>query len=250
MPLLTNREGIALHFVDEGSGMPVILLHGFGMSADSCWGSRGWYPLLNGHGFRAIALDSRGHGQSAKLTDPALYDSDKMKADVIELLDHLGVEKAFFIGHSMGARTVINLLAEDSARVLAAVLVSVGENAFTSPNTRMLADALIANDPSVLPPALAPFVEMLLSMGNDAAALAAYCMNPRPPVSPEYLAGIDTPVKIVCGSKDFVVGDANKLAAAIRNSDATIVAECEHTDVLSSSKLQALATDFFTDCAK
>jgi pimeloyl-ACP methyl ester carboxylesterase len=245
MPELTKGD-VRLHFEDEGSGAPVILLHGFGMTAYSCWGSRGWYPLLNDHGFRVIALDSRGHGDSSKFTDPSRYDADKMKEDVAGLLDHLGIAQAFFVGHSMGGRTVLNLAVENSARVAAAVLVSVGENVFASPNTEMLRQALSDNDTSILPPARARFVEMVLSFGNEPSALAAYCANPRPALSPQYVSKIDAPTKVVCGSDDIIVGDARRLTETIRGSELKLIPGCEHTDVLESQELQDFVVSFFS----
>lgn len=238
------KDDVTLHFDDSGHGFPVILLHGFGMTADAAWGGRGWYDLLGDQGFRAIALDSRGHGRSSALTDPSRYDAGAMMDDVIRLLDHLRIERAFFIGHSMGARTVLNLAVECTERVAAAALVSLGENAFASPDTRALRDALLTNDRSALPPARAQFIEMLLSNGNDRAALAAYCANPRPAMTAEYFRPIKAPICVVCGTNDSIVGDAGKLASAITDADFRLIDGKEHTDILGSQELKALLVSF------
>lgn len=240
-------DDVTLHYEDVGHGAPVVLLHGFGMTAEACWGSHGWYELLSNHGLRAIALDSRGHGASSKFTDPDRYDANKMKQDVLDLLDHLEIGKANFIGHSMGARTVLNLAVENPERVSAAVLVSVGDNVFTSPNTEALREALLSDDMSLLPPQRAQFVQMLLSLGNEASALAAYCGNPRPAMSPEYVAAIEAPVLIVCGDQDPVVGEPGKLAIAIRNAEAKLVSGYEHTNILGSDELRQMVPEFFLD---
>lgn len=237
-------EDFDLHYHDSGKGEAVVLLHGFGMSARTCWEANGWYELLNNNGYRAIGLDSRGHGDSSKSAEPSDYDADKMKDDVIRLMDHLGEEQAHFIGHSMGGRTVLNLLAESKDRAFAAVVVSNGENVFHSPDTSKLGEALLAKNPDLLPPGRAEFARMLLSLGNNSAALAAYCRNPRPPLSGAYLAQITTPVKIVCGANDPVAGDPAKLGTEISGSHVQIVPSREHTDILASSELHDAAIEW------
>src|SRR5882762_8717655 len=99
------RHGdVDLAFLDEGEGEPIVLVHGFASNAAVNWVHPGWVATLTKAGRRAIALDNRGHGASAKLYDPAAYHSAIMAEDVRGLLDHLGIPRADVMGYSMGAR--------------------------------------------------------------------------------------------------------------------------------------------------
>ncbi|MBA5724121.1 alpha/beta fold hydrolase, partial [Candidatus Liberibacter sp.] len=95
-----------LAFLDKGnSSAPVILLlHGFASSLRANWLFPNWIKFLCDAGFRVVALDHLGHGESDKPRDPAFYNLVLMAADAVSLLDFLGISKAHVIGYSMGAR--------------------------------------------------------------------------------------------------------------------------------------------------
>lgn len=97
-------EDVTIRYIDEGQGAPVLLVHGFLQSADS-WRRPGMIDALVDAGYRAIALDNRGHGASSKPHDPAKYGM-KMVHDIGRLLDHLNIEQTHFIGYSMGSRLI------------------------------------------------------------------------------------------------------------------------------------------------
>lgn len=90
--------GVRLRYAEQGdpSGLPVILLHGYG---DSWYSWSRVLPLLASD-LRVFALDQRGHGQSSRA---ARYQLDDMAADVIAFMDALGLERAVLVGHSMGS---------------------------------------------------------------------------------------------------------------------------------------------------
>ena len=81
---------------------------------------RQWRRQGAGADHRVIGIDARGHGRSEKPHDPAKYPGDQMPADVIEVLDHLGVGKAHFHGYSMGGGIVAHLLARHPDRFITA----------------------------------------------------------------------------------------------------------------------------------
>jgi pimeloyl-ACP methyl ester carboxylesterase len=93
-------DGVALAVLDEGQGRPMLLLRGF---PDS---SRVWryqIPALVDAGMRVIAPDLRGFGESER---PAGIDEDRLGrslADVLAVLDELGIERAHAVGHDWGA---------------------------------------------------------------------------------------------------------------------------------------------------
>lgn len=96
-------NGVHLATVDEGSGDPVVMIHGFPELAYS-W--RHQIPALSEAGFRAIAFDQRGYGESSKPEDIDEYALTDLAADAVGLLDVLGLERAAFVGHDWGSIVV------------------------------------------------------------------------------------------------------------------------------------------------
>ena len=99
---LTAAEGVALHYLEAGpkEGELVVLLHGFPEF------SHGWRPLmavLAEAGFHVIAPDQRGYAESDKPAGWAAYDVDRLVADVLAILDHVGAAQANVVGHDWGA---------------------------------------------------------------------------------------------------------------------------------------------------
>jgi len=100
---LLRLNGIDLSVTEQGAGMPVVFCHGFpGLSYS--W--RHQLPVLADAGWRAIAPDMRGYGRSDHPADPAAYDRATTVADLVALLDELGLERAVFAGHDFGANLV------------------------------------------------------------------------------------------------------------------------------------------------
>lgn len=99
---LMSMNGTRLHVEDHGgNGRPVVLIHGWPMSAES------WAPVvpaLKDAGFRVIAYDRRGFGRSDK---PASgYDYDTLAADLAGIMDALDLRDASLVGFSMGGGEV------------------------------------------------------------------------------------------------------------------------------------------------
>lgn len=95
--------GIALSVHDAGTGPAVVLCHGFPELAYS-W--RLQFPALTGAGFRVIAPDQRGYGDSDRPEAIEDYDIHHLTGDLVALLDALGIEKAIFVGHDWGGLVV------------------------------------------------------------------------------------------------------------------------------------------------
>jgi pimeloyl-ACP methyl ester carboxylesterase len=102
-PTIQAVNGIDLAVTEEGTGDPVVLIHGFPELAYS-W--RHQIPALAGAGFRAIAYDQRGYGGSSKPENVEAYALTHLVADAIGLLDTLGLQKATFVGHDWGSIVV------------------------------------------------------------------------------------------------------------------------------------------------
>jgi pimeloyl-ACP methyl ester carboxylesterase len=95
-----EANGIQYSLIDEGEGPPVVLLHGFPDTA-SLW--RHQIPALVAAGFRAVAPDLRGRGQTQAPPRVEDYALAGMVADVAALLDTLGIDRAHLVGHDFGA---------------------------------------------------------------------------------------------------------------------------------------------------
>jgi pimeloyl-ACP methyl ester carboxylesterase len=94
-----ETNGIRMHYVEQGSGFPVLLLHGF----PELWYSwRHQIPALAEAGFRVIAPDLRGYGESDKPHEIEAYDIRHLVADLVGLLDALGIKKTVIAGHDWG----------------------------------------------------------------------------------------------------------------------------------------------------
>jgi non-heme chloroperoxidase len=123
MPYVTagaeNGGEIDLYYEDHGSGQPVVLIHGYPLNGRS-WERQ--EPDLLAAGYRVIAYDRRGFGQSGR---PALgYDYDTFAADLNRLFEHLDLTGAVLAGFSMGTGEVTRYLgAYGSARVDKAILI-------------------------------------------------------------------------------------------------------------------------------
>ena len=107
MPFL-DAAGVNLHYLEQGNGPPVVLIHSMASNLRHSWIETGWIEHLR-PSYRTIALDCRGHGLSSKSYDPDFYTADQMADDVVRLLDHLGVARTLVAGYSMGACVALNL---------------------------------------------------------------------------------------------------------------------------------------------
>src|ERR1700721_2913471 len=125
MPSFLNGD-IEIAYLDEGEGDPVFLLHGFASSKNGNWVYPAWVSELRKNGRRVVALDNRGHGDSAKLYDAESYHIPIMAADVTALMDHLNIERAAIMGYSLGAGRAAWRALSQPQRLRSAVFGGIG----------------------------------------------------------------------------------------------------------------------------
>jgi len=116
-------NGIRLNVAIEGDGPDVILLHGF---PDSAYIWRKQIPALVKAGYRVVAPDLRGCGDSEAPEGKTNYTIDTLIKDVTGLMDHLGIKRARMIGHDWGAILGWYVAIEHPERVDRYVALSVG----------------------------------------------------------------------------------------------------------------------------
>src|SRR5262245_36605960 len=118
-----NVGTLNFNVVHEGSGEPVLLLHGF---PDSSHLWRNQIPALVDAGFRVVAPDLRGFGDSDKPLETEAYGVPAIVEDVVGILDRLDVRRAHVVGHDWGAAVAWALTALHPERVSRLVALSVG----------------------------------------------------------------------------------------------------------------------------
>ncbi len=116
-------NGVGLRVVEDGSGPAVLLLHGFPDSSQ-LW--RHQIPALVNAGYRTVAPDLRGFGESEKPPQVEAYALPVVLGDVIGVLDQLGVERAHVVAHDWGAALGWLLGGMYPQRVERLVALSVG----------------------------------------------------------------------------------------------------------------------------
>ena len=112
-----------------GTGTPVLLIHGIGSSMDT------WADIpdrLAERGIRVVAVDLPGHGESSK--GPGDYSLGSLASTLRDLLDHLDIDRAHLVGHSLGGGVSMQFAYQFPDRVASMLLESsggLGEEAFT-----------------------------------------------------------------------------------------------------------------------
>lgn len=118
-----EANGLGFHVAEQGSGDPVVLLHGF-PDTWAVW--RHQLPALAQAAFRAIAPDLRGHGESDRPADPDAYAFGDLLRDLRRLFEALGIERAHVVGHDNGATLGWLLAALSPRRVDRLAVLSAG----------------------------------------------------------------------------------------------------------------------------
>ena len=225
-----DSDGVCIHFIDEGDGDPVLLVHGFASSVRYNWLDPGWVSLLRRNGYRVIAYDNRGHGESEKLYEPHAYLPSAMMEDARRLLDHLGIARTDVMGYSMGARLTAFLALAHPQRVRSAIFGGLGGNMIRPmAGTGPIAHALEAGSiDEVVNPTARTFRAFAEKTGSDLAALAACIRGSREPISREMVAKIACPVLVATGTEDVIGGGAEELAEFIPGAQALPIPRRDH----------------------
>jgi pimeloyl-ACP methyl ester carboxylesterase len=225
-----DSDGVCIRFIDEGAGDPVLLVHGFASSVKHNWLDPGWVGLLRRNGYRVIAYDNRGHGESEKLYTPQAYQPSAMMEDARRLLDHLGIVRADVMGYSMGARLTAFLALAHPQRLRSAIFGGLGGNMIRPmAGTGPIAQALEAGSmDEVVNPTARTFRAFAEKTGSDLAALAACIRGSREPISREMVAKIACPVLVATGSEDVIGGAAEELAELIPGAQALPIPRRDH----------------------
>ena len=247
-----NLNGLTLAFDDlpppGEARRTTVLIHGFASNRIEGWRRTGWYAALERRGSRVIAPDLRGHGESAKPHEPEAYGRELLAADVLALLDHLGVGRADLVGYSLGARVALATALRAPDRISNLVLGGVGDR-LLEPRTpgaaEATAQAMRAADPeAIAEPLLRSFRHFADEQGEDREALAAASLAAPEPWDPEAFGALRMPVLVVAGERDHLAGDPEALAGLFPFGQSVRVAGCDHFSAIPHALTKAAVFDF------
>jgi pimeloyl-ACP methyl ester carboxylesterase len=248
MPSFHNGA-VEIAYLDEGEGDPIILVHGFASSKNVNWVYPTWVSELRKNGRRVIALDNRGHGESAKLYDPAQYSIPTMAGDVLALMDHLGIPQADIMGYSMGGRMTAWLGLNEPQRLRSAILGGIGIGGLiegTGPG-ESVAEALEAPSlDDVTDPVGRTFRAFADQTRSDRRALAACLRGTRDLMRKEEAARIEVPVLIAVGTADDVAGSAHALGDIIPGSNVLDIPGRDHMRAVGDKVYKTGVIDFLS----
>jgi pimeloyl-ACP methyl ester carboxylesterase len=237
-------DGVQINYLDAAPdaglarGEAILLIHGFASNIRYNWTDPGWVRVLTAAGYRVIAIDNRGHGDSQKLYAMEDYVTPVMSEDARRLLDHLDIERCDVMGYSMGARITCFLALNHPSRVRSAIFGGLGINMVRGlAGTGPIAAALEADTiDAVKNPTARTFRAFAEQTGGDLKALAACIRSARVTISAEMVARLAVPVLVVVGSDDVIAGSANDLAALIPGAQAVEIAGRDHMRTVGDRK--------------
>jgi pimeloyl-ACP methyl ester carboxylesterase len=243
-----DSGGVRIAYVDEGEGEPILLIHGFASNVVTNWIDSHWVRTLTQAGRRVIAYDNRGHGQSEKLYDPALYGAPMMAEDARRLLDDLGIARVDVLGYSMGARIAAFLVFAHPERVRSVIFGGLGINMVrgmvgSGPLARALEAPRLEDITNETARSFRTFAEQTKS---DLRAIAACMRGPREKVTVEQLALITVPVLVAVGSEDVIGGSGAELAALIPGAQFLDIPGRDHMKAVGDARFKQGVLDFLT----
>ncbi len=227
------------HEVHGDEGTPLVLLHGGMLTIDLSFA--GLVPTL-AQRHRVIGVELQGHGRTADIDRPITPANSA--GDVVALLDHLGIDRAHVLGHSMGGAVALELAVSHPDRVLSVVPCSASvrpdgmHEDFLDPqkmatSTRMPTEqdfAEFAEAYRRLSPHPDHFEDFLASLSASQADLVGW--------TDEELAGITAPVLLVQGDHDFTtVEHAALMLRLIPGSQLAVLPGTTHMQVTRRADL-------------
>jgi pimeloyl-ACP methyl ester carboxylesterase len=180
---------IQLHFIEQGQGQSMILLHGNGESCDYFEHQIAYFSKQ----YHVIALDTRGHGQSPRGEKP--FTIKQFAEDLHDFMDEKGIEKAHILGFSDGGNIALTFALKYPERI----------------------EKLILNGANLFPSGVKPLYQWPIEIGYRIARLFSKksekakqnaemlgLMVNEPHIEPSELARLTMPVLVIAGTKDMI----------------------------------------------
>ena len=203
---------ISLHYIQKGSGLPLLLLHGNGESGTYFVHQMDAFACH----FTVYAVDTRGHGQSPRGTAP--FTISQFADDLLGFMDGQGIGKADILGFSDGGNIALTFALRHPERV----------------------GRLVLNGANLDPSGVKPWIQLPIVLGYRLASLSKApkaranaallgLMVNEPHIDPKELAALTMPVLVIVGSKDMIKASHSQLIA----------------DSLANGRLVTIAGDHF-----
>lgn len=255
-----NNDGINIYYEIEGEGPPVILIHGFASSLESNWKQAKWIEVLKDK-YKLILIDCRGHGKSDKPHEESKY-GQKMTEDIVKLMDHLSIEKANFLGYSMGAYMAFRLLLNKPHLFISAILggfvLNFSQDEKKRPNSKermlkVIEGFKAESKDDIKDPIARGYRQFVELMGNDLKAMVAVMTSlfqdgsetlEFPSQIKEELKKIEIPVMTVVGSNEMNQGDMTLVAQIVPNACHFQIQGKDHLTVVPDPKFHMVVKAF------
>jgi pimeloyl-ACP methyl ester carboxylesterase len=231
-------NGLHLYYEEHGEGLPLVLLHGGLVTIDLNFAVA--LPAL-AQRHRVIAVELQGHGHTADIDRPPTFPD--FAADVVALLDHLGIEQADVVGFSLGGLTGYELVISHPDRIRRAVLASADHRN----------DRAGEVDPARLP-TQEDFQAMRDAYGATAPDPGAFdTMAQRTSGlvqsftgwTDDQLRGVDLPVLVLIGDTDFIhVENAAEAVRLLPQGQLAVLPGTTHMGITRSTLLAPVIEEF------
>lgn len=225
----------------DGTLPTVVLLHGWGSTAERTWGDSRLLRSLRDAGRRVELVDLPGHGREGGLHDPAEY------ADIVELtLARLPEGPLDGVGFSLGAKLLLWIDAAQPGTLRRVVATGVGENLFRNEAGAALSAAVSAGDRDAFERGTDAFdiVSEAIDSGNDPAAIGAVIQRPGTPPAPETLRAATAETLLIVGDADVIAGDPRLIAATHPNARISMLADASHVATAGDHRMHDQAAEF------
>lgn len=245
MPHATSGS-LRIRYEVHGRGRPVLFLHGGSVGFRSNYAIFGWPQAVAGAGLQCVGFDFRGHGGSDKPHEARDYGSARLAGDALAVMDHLGLERASIVAYSIGTAVALELLRTHGERFDRAALIGTGDGLVGYPphtfDLMMPALALVLDHrgpPEALPGPLATYRRILDAVGGDPGAQRAFSQARYPSLTTAQARAIDTPVLVVSGTDDEVMGQGTRLAAELGRARYVEIPGTDHFGLAGDARVQA-----------
>ena len=269
MAEVMSADGIGLYVEDVGRGTPIVFVHEFAGGPDS------WEPQIRrfSREHRCVAFAARGYPPSDVPTDPTAYSQKAACADVISVMDGLGIDRAHIVGHSMGAYTALHVGLDHPDRCLSLAALGCGwgsQPGARDEARRMCADtaALFRDKPieeaahsyarapmrltfmAKDPQGFAAFEKALATHSSTGSALTMenlQALRPTLADMADRLAGLALPLLVVVGDEDHPCLDGSlMLKRTVPTAALCVVPRAGHTITLEEpAAVNAALAEFF-----
>ncbi len=248
-------NGISIHYEEHGAGEPLILAHGHSTSLEM------WEHQVEPFSakYRLVIYDMRGHGRSEAPEDLASYTMDVYAQDQAALMDHLGIDKAYVGGLSMGGMVALQFALTYPERVAALILSDTsaenppgmsgdraeqlwevaqkfmaerGREAFTQ---RLMENFKAMPGIDITPEMQERFTERLATAPLHGHMGSARAVRSRPSLVPR-LHELKMPTLIIVGDRDPLVPAAAAMRTGVPHARTVLVAECGHGTAIAKPR--------------